>query len=232
MKIKYYLNTNEEGCTTLSVTSRSEYWLNEVELNTSPSLGTEIFDLEKDINNDSISIGFDGVEANIFRYVIEHINIQRSIKILAIHNSDIEIDLTLSLNLDHLIIGLNNNINMSKWNINAREITFYSLKTFKGILPNSFSIVEKLTVWDDKNRINDLLKLFVLITELKITNSNIEELDLKSLKQLKMAHLAHLNKLVNIEIPSPNKLERIIVEKCKKYIPTDEIKNTINIVKF
>ncbi|MCS3556463.1 hypothetical protein EDF66_103381 [Sphingobacterium sp. JUb20] len=39
MCIKYYLNTDDSGISTVFVTGRSEYWLEKVRLEISPPLG-------------------------------------------------------------------------------------------------------------------------------------------------------------------------------------------------
>jgi len=227
MKIKYYLNIDSNGRSTLFVTGRYEFWLNKVKLNISPPLGTEIFSLEDEIEADSINLGFDFIEAKDFEDVLRKMMNKRTINDMGIHDCNLNIKSDFCLTLNHLYIGNNVNINMTLWNIIVNEVTFLSLKTFKGCFPPSIPSVRELTIWDDKNGVNEYLKVFSNISKLSLTNSNIEVLDLKLVLKLKEAHLAYCRKLKNVEVNEKNEIVKIIVKHCKNYIPTDKLKNII-----
>ncbi|GEM_PF-1695740 len=232
MDIKYYVNTKESSSVSLLVTSRAEYWLNRVKLETTPPIGTEIFDLAKDIKSNSVNITFDNIDSAVFNFVVNEFALSKSICNLAIQNSNIEIGLKLSFCADHLIIGEGCNINMSLWSVNIREFSFLSLRTFKGIFPKNFSSIDKLTIWYINDKLKGVLELFDNISELNIIHGDIKDLNLSLFSKLEKVYLSHLVKLEKIEIDGNTKPMEVIITKCKRYIPSEDIKNNVNIIKF
>ncbi|MGA6121696.1 hypothetical protein [Sphingobacterium anhuiense] len=228
MCIKYYLNTDDSGISTVFVTGRSEYWLEKVRLEISPPLGKEIVNIDDYIDlEQTIGLGFDFVNSEDFQVIFIKMTKNRFIKDLGFHNCHIDLKFDCCLTLDHLYIGENVNIDMTSWNIITNKITLLSLKTFKGYFSSSIPSVEKLTIWDDKDRLTEVLKVFYNIKTLSLTNSNIEDLDLNHLLRLIEANLAYCKKLKTIEANKQHEIKKIILRRCNKYIPSKEMKNLV-----
>lgn len=84
-----------------------------------------------------------------------------------------------------------------------------------------------MTIWDDKDRLTEVLKVFYNIKTLSLTNSNIEDLDLNHLLRLIEANLSYCKKLKTIEANKQHEIKKIILRRCNKYIPSKEMKNLV-----
>lgn len=231
IQVKYYKTQNENNSVGLFITSRTEYWLERVRLSIHPPLGEEINCLFDDIQNVSIILGFDKIDSDIFNSVITEISKKNVITDLGIHNSVINVNLDSTLLVDKLYIGESTTMDLDSAQIDAKEITFLSLKTFKGFFLSKFPNVQSLTIWEDKNRINELLEVFFNIKELILTSSNVEILDFKLVMRLNNVDLRYCNKLTSIEVGAKHKIQRLIVQKSKNYFPSINLQHIVKIFK-
>ncbi|MFH6951462.1 hypothetical protein ACHRV6_23450 [Flavobacterium sp. FlaQc-51] len=97
--------------------------------------------------------------------------------------------------------------------IGLDEITFLSVKTFKGKILESFIDVKKMILWYESSKSNNILKLFPNLIELQIYNGNLVNLFLTENQKLKKLQLHNLPKLEIVK--KPDGLEELIVERCK-----------------
>lgn len=233
MEIKYYvINDDLKGISSLLVTSRFEYWQNRVKLQISPPIGAEIFNLE-DIKFKSISIGFDAVDAKTFQSVMDWVESHKcSISDMGISECNLTNISKKKLYLNRLAIEENVYMNLSDFEFRVLEVHFLSLKTFKGNFTSDFSSVEKLIVWHDKDKSDELVQQFKNITSLSITHSNVQKLSFLHLKNISRIELAYCRNLKSIFFDPSQKAIRLMVTKSK-YINKDTIDNPdINLVLY
>lgn len=136
-----------------------------------------------------------------------------SFQVVSIHNSTLDLK-EVEINTRHLIIGDKVKVNLLERNFSGLdEITFLSVKTFKGIIQEPFIYVKKMILWYENSKSNDILKLFPNLIELQIYNGNLVALILKENQKLKKLELHNLPKLQTVQ--KPDNLEELIVERCK-----------------
>jgi hypothetical protein len=208
-----YYNVNKKG---LIVTNNFEEIQKKMDLGIFPKstyIKVEIQDLFKfdfktiSLNNIN-SFDFEAFKSIFSKY---------SFQIISIHNSIIDLE-DVEINTRHLIIGDKVKVNLLERNFKGLdEITFLSVKTFKGMFFEPFMNVKKLILWYENSKSNDILKLFPNIIEFQIYNGSLVDLFLTENRKLKKLQLHNLPKLQKIGI-KPDELEELIVERCKKLI--------------
>jgi hypothetical protein len=135
---------------------------------------------------------------------------------VSFHDSIIELS-DVPLRAKHLIIGDNSKINLSVKNFeNLEELTFLSLKTFKGKILDSIPSVKKIIIWYENNKANSTLSKFPNLVELWINNGSLTELVLTENPALKTLHLNRCTKLEIIKLRTNQLLETVVVEGSKK----------------
>ncbi len=209
MDFNIYFNSDKKG---LIVTNNFEEIQKKMDLGIFPKstyIKTEIHDLSK-FDFQTISLNY----LNSFAFEsFKSIFSQYSFQIVSIHNSTIDLK-EVEINTTHLVIGEKVKVNLLECNfIGLDEITFLSVKTFKGMILESFRNVEKMILWHENNKSNDILKLFPNLIELQIYNGNVVDLFLTENRKLKKLQLHNLPKLQRLE--KPNDIEELIVERCK-----------------
>lgn len=161
------------------------------------------------------SIGFDKVKNTCFQNV-KHIFSKYKFEVISFHDtiadlSDVQID------AHHLIIGQKSKLNLSEKNFKSlNEITFLSLKTFKGKIIDKFEKVEKLTLWYENQKSNVILENFPNLTELYIYNSSATELDLTKNSLIEKLNLHRALKMEKVILPPMIHLKKVIIEACNK----------------
>ncbi|WP_166919758.1 hypothetical protein [Flavobacterium poyangense] len=206
-----YFNVNEKG---LIVTNNFEEIQKKMDLGIRPKstyIKVEIQDLFK---FNFLTITFNDINPINFQ-TFKSIFSKHSFQAIAFYNSIIDLE-DVIINTKHLVIGDKVKVNLLERNfIGLNEITFVSVKTYKGIILESFMNVKKLILWYENNKSNDILNLFPNIVELQIYNGSLVDLFLTENRKLKKLQLHNLPKLQRVEI-KPDDLEELIVERCKK----------------
>ncbi|KQO32740.1 hypothetical protein ASF10_19985 [Flavobacterium sp. Leaf82] len=169
----------------------------------------EIHDLSK-FDFQTISLNyFNSFDFEYFKSIFSIYSFQ----IVSIHNSTLDLE-GVEINTRHLIIGDKVKVNLLERNfIGLDEITFLSVKTFKGKILESFIDVKKMILWYESSKSNNILKLFPNLIELQIYNGNLVNLFLTENQKLKKLQLHNLPKLEIVK--KPDGLEELIVERCK-----------------
>lgn len=210
MDFNIYFNVNEKG---LIATKNFEEIQKKMDLGIFPKstyIKVEIHDLSK---FDFQTIALNDINSFDFQY-FKSIFSKYSFQIVAIHNSIIDLE-GVEINTRHLVIGDKVKVNLLERNfMGLDEITFLSVKTFKGIILERFIDVKKLILWYENSKSNDILKLFPNLIELQIYNGNLVDLFLTENRKLKKLQLHNLPKLQRVEI-KPDDLDELIVERCK-----------------
>lgn len=160
-------------------------------------------------------IGFDKVDEDSFQNVKQDFS-NREFEYIAFHNSVADLS-DILLDVNHLIVGENTKISITKNSFkNLKEITFLSVKTFNGKILDSIESVEKLIIWYENRKSNNLLPMFPNLKELSIYNGGIAELDLSLNPLLKTLQLHRCTKLEKVILNPQMQLTSVIVEACKK----------------
>lgn len=159
--------------------------------------------------------GFDKIDNNYFQSIKEEIS-QYKFEAIAFHETTVDLS-DVVLDVEHLIMGNNSKINLSSRNFkNLREITFLSVKTFKGKILDKFEDVKKLILWYENRKSNDVLEKFPNLKEFWINNGSIVELNITPNPFLEILELHRCLKLERVIIPPIVHLNRVIVVACNK----------------
>jgi len=160
-------------------------------------------------------IGFDKIE-NVYFQSIKEIFSKYHFEAIAFHETTADLS-DLVLNVEHLIIGDKSKINLSEKNFkNLKEITFLSVKTFKGKILGKFGNVKKLILWYENKKSNDLLEHFPNLKEFYIYNGAILKLTLTASPYIERLQLHRCIKLEKVILPPEMHLKKVIVEACSK----------------
>jgi hypothetical protein len=160
-------------------------------------------------------LGFEKI-ANEYFQQFATIFSKHEFETVSFHDSVIELS-EGTLRAKQLIIGDNSKINLSVKNFaNLEEITFLSLKTFKGKILDYIPSVKKMVIWYENNKANSILSKFSNLVELWINNGNLTELVLTENSALKTLHLNRCAKLEVVKLKTNQLLETVVVEGSKK----------------
>lgn len=161
------------------------------------------------------SIGFDGVD-NLYFQGIKDIFANHEFEAVAFHASVADLS-DVVLNVKHLVVGDNSKINIAEESFrNLEEITFLSVKTFKGKILDKIGSVTKLILWYENSKTNAILSMFPNLKELYIYNGSLIQLDLTANALLERLQLHRCLKLEKVNVPFDNHLQKVIVESCNK----------------
>ncbi|MEA1849675.1 hypothetical protein U9K52_12190 [Chryseobacterium sp. MHB01] len=161
------------------------------------------------------SFGFDKVDNNYFQNIKDEI-IKYKFETIAFHESTIDLS-NVIFDAKHLIVGDKSKINLSSNNFkNLKEITFLSVKTFKGKILDKFKKVEKLILWYENQKSNIILENFPNLKEFYIYNGSIVQLDLTENSLIERLQLHRALKLEKVILPQKVHLKRVVVEACNK----------------
>ncbi len=161
------------------------------------------------------AIGFQKVSAEYFEGIKEIIS-KFKFEAIAFHETTIDLS-DVILDVEHLIIGDKSKINLSSKNFkNLKEITFLSVKTFKGKLLDTFDTVKKLILWYENKKSNEILLHFNHLKEFYIYNGSIPELDLTHNVEIERLQLHRCLKLEKVLLKPGHNLDYVIVEASNK----------------
>lgn len=97
---------------------------------------------------------------------------------------------------------------------NLKEITFLSVKTFKGKILDTLGSVEKLILWYENKKSNSILAMLHNIKEFYIYNGSLIELDLTGNPRLERLQLHRCLKLEKVVLNPSARLRNVIIESC------------------
>lgn len=161
------------------------------------------------------AFGFEKVDNDYFQSIREEIS-KYYFETIAFHETTADLS-DIIFNVKHLIIGDKTKINLSAKNFNGlEEITFLSVKTFKGKILEKFNNVEKLILWYENQKSNIILENFPNLREFYIYNGSIVELNLTENPLIERLQLHRALKLEKVILPSTIELKKVIVESCNK----------------
>lgn len=99
---------------------------------------------------------------------------------------------------------------------NLVDISFLSVKTFKGRIMNKIESVEKLILWYENKKSNVILSMFPNLKEFYIYNGSIVELNLMENPLLERLQLHRCTKMEKVVLNPSIQLKKVVVEACKK----------------
>jgi len=159
--------------------------------------------------------GFEKIDNDYFKSIKEIFS-KYHFEAIAFHETTADLS-DVILDTEHLIVGDKSKINLSEKNFkNLKEITFLSVKTFKAKILDKFEKLEKLTLWYENKKSNDILEKFPNLKEFYIYNGSIVELDLTENPRVERLQLHLCIKLEKVILPPAMHLKKIIVESCNK----------------
>lgn len=212
-----YYNPNDPG---LLITSNIEKFNKNMELGIFPKTNYEkvlIANIDQYLVKD---IAFNEVD-NVYFQKIKGIISKYKLGVIAFHETTIDLS-DVELNVEHLIIGDKSKIDLSSKNfINLKEITFLSVKTFKGKILDAFDTVKKLVLWYENKKSNDILLHFNHLKDFHIYNGSIQELDLTNNVEIEKLELHRCLKLEKVLLKSGQHLEHVTVEASNKLDTTN-----------
>lgn len=210
MDTSIYFNPKEQG---ILVTSNFAEKQRQMDLGIFPMISYSKI-LYSDLQNYTFnSIAFDKIDNNSFQSIKE-IFLEYKFDSVAFHQTTIDLhDLVIDVN--HLIIGDSSKVNLSKKNFeNLKEITFLSVKTFKGKILDTLGSVEKLILWYENKKSNSILAMLHNIKEFYIYNGSLIELDLTGNPRLERLQLHRCLKLEKVVLNPSARLRNVIIESC------------------
>ncbi|MBT2621908.1 hypothetical protein [Chryseobacterium sp. ISL-6] len=158
-------------------------------------------------------IGFTKVDNNYFQ-TIKGIFSDFNFNSVAFHNSTVDLS-NVTIDVRELFIGDKSKIDISAKNFkNLKEVTFLSVKTFKGKVLSPLDSVEKAVLWDS-TKASTLPEMFPNLKELTINKGGLTELDLINNKNLERLDIRLCSKLERILLPDNHKLNYVFIENCK-----------------
>lgn len=179
-------------------------------------------DLENDLDaviSNSIkqkikSLGI-GVEVTSSMFKLKSMS---DIESISFHNCTIDYKLfPVFDNVKYLTIGDSMKMDLSFSHFpNLVDVTFLSVKTFKGKILDEFESVKKLILWYENKKSNDILEKFPKLKEFWINNGSVVELDITQNSYLEILELHRCIKLEKVIVPARNSLKKVIVEASNK----------------
>lgn len=206
----YYIKNNH----TLFITSTFAEIQRNMDLGINPQL--EYLKIEiSDVANYIIkAIGFDKVD-DLYFQSIKDIFANNRYEGVAFHNCAINLT-GICIDTEHLVVGDSCKINFTKENFkNLKEITFLSMKSYKGRIIYNISYVKKITAWYVGLKSELVLSLMPNLEELVINHGSMTTLDLLANPKLRVVGLHYCRKLEKVVINSEQKIEKVVVENCK-----------------
>ena len=159
------------------------------------------------------SLGFDKVENEYFQS-IKDLFPGLKFETVSFHESSIDLSNVL-IDVKHLLIGEKSKFNISKNNFKGlEEITFLSIKSFKGKVITQLDTVQKAVLWDS-TKTSSLPEMFPNLIKLVINKGALTEVDLRNNKHLEKLEVHYCTKLERILLPDKHKLNEVFIDNCK-----------------
>ena len=158
-------------------------------------------------------IGFTKVDNSYFQ-TIKSIFSDFNFNSVAFHNSTVDLS-NITINVRELFIGEKSKIDISAKNFrNLEEVTFLSIKSFKGKILDQFDTIKKAVLWDS-TKTSSFPEMFPNLIELTINKGGLTELDLRNNKHIEKLDVHYCTKLEKILLPDDHKLNDVFIENCK-----------------
>lgn len=172
------------------------------------------------------TISFDRVDNNFFKTIVRNVS---DLKLETISFLRSTVDLSDAVvDAKHLFLGEQSNIDLSPENfINLEELSFLSVKTFKGKLLNKLESIKKAVLWDVTD--SSLIEMLPNLNELTINKGIIQDLDIRQNIKLERLDVHYCSKLLQILLPNNSSLSWILIENCKK-LDTSNLPSSITSV--
>lgn len=211
MDAKIYINDQSD----ILITTRIDYWIEKIKLGIFPEQNYLLIDEEDVLNNKNlVNISFDKIVTTNINYFLELFKNNSDNQVIAFHEcKSKEINRYYA---KHLVVGekciLPINVENSE---TVEEITFLSLKTFKGKVTSLIYNVKTLNVWNDKGKLNEIVLAFIDLRVLKIYNSDVQILDLTQFLNLVSVEIYNCKKLEIINF-SENNTANVLLENSPR----------------
>lgn len=98
---------------------------------------------------------------------------------------------------------------------NLIDISFLSLKTFKGRLLDKCQTLKKVVIWHENKKLNEMLPMFPNLQHLVINHGSLVELDVSTNKKIETLGLHHCRKLEKVVLIPSIVLKEVVIENCK-----------------
>lgn len=211
MEANIYYNPKNQ---TLFVTSNFDEIQRNMDLGIDPRidyLKLSVSDIGKFIIK---GIGFDKIDNQYFQSIKGILSTHR-FEGVAFHHTNIDLS-GINIDTDHIVIGDNCNLNLSSLSIkNLNEITFLSLKTFKGTIMDKIDSVKKITLWYTGAKSNTFLSIMPNLEVVEINHGSMISLDLLGNASIRILQLHYCRKLEKVLLNPRHNFEKVIIEGCK-----------------
>lgn len=212
MDTNIYYSLKEQG---IFVTSDFEERQRRINLGMFPKIDYEKIDIPNLDNYIFNEIAFDKIDNDYFQNIKEIFS-KYTFETIAFHETMADLS-DVVLDVQHLIVGEKSKISLSEKNFkNLKEITFLSVKTFKGKILDRFKDVKKLVLWYENQKSNIILENFPNLKEFYIYNGSIIELNLIENPYIERLQLHRCIKMEKVVLSPKIHLKKVIVEACNK----------------
>ena len=210
MDTNIYYDIEGQGLLITSNFAEEKKWM---DLGVNPKIEYKKITISEVDNYKIIDIGFNKIENDYFQ-TIKEIFSKLKLEAVAFHESSVDL-LDVVIDVQHLLIGEKSKMDISAKNFkNLSEVTFLSIKSFKGKVLDQFDTVKKAVFWDSTKTFS-FPEMFPNLTELTINKGGLTELDLRNNKDLEKLGVHYCTKLEKILLPNHHKLNDVFIENCK-----------------
>lgn len=210
MDTNIYYDIEGQGLLVTSNFSEEKKWM---DLGVNPKVEYKQIAISEVDNYKVIDVGFIKIENDFFQTMNEIFS-KLQLQAVAFHESSIDLA-DIIIDVQHLLIGEKSKIDISTKNFrNLEEVTFLSIKSFKGKILDQFDTVKKAVLWDS-TKTSSFPEIFPNLIELTINKGGLTELDLRNNKDIEKLDVHYCTKLEKILLPDDHKLNDVFIENCK-----------------
>lgn len=210
MDTNIYYDIEGQGLLVTSNFAEEKKWM---DLGVNPKIEYRKIEISEIDNYKVVDVGFTKVEDDYFQKM-KGVFSKLKLEAVAFHDSSVDLS-DVIIDVQHLIIGEKSKMNISAKNFkNLEEVTFLSVKSFKGKILDQFDTVKKAVFWDS-TKTSSFPELFPNLIELTINKGGLTELDLRNNKDLEKLGVHYCTKLEKILLPNHHKLNDVFIENCK-----------------
>ncbi|WP_343657916.1 hypothetical protein [Chryseobacterium sp.] len=210
MDTNIYYDIEGHGLLVTSNFAEEKKWM---DLGVNPKIEYRKIEISEVDNYKVVDVAFTKVEDDYFQKMKE---VFSKLKLEAVAFNDSTVDLSeVIIDVQHLLIGERSKVNISANNFkNLEEVTFLSIKSFKGKILDQFDTVKKAVLWDS-TKTSSFPEMFPNVIELTVNKGGLTELDLRNNTNLEKLDVHYCTKLEKILLPNPHKLNDVFIENCK-----------------
>lgn len=207
-----YYNPIEQG---LLIKSNFEELQKRMEIGLSPKINYQKIDFSRINSIDIRYVVFDNIIGKDFLQ-FQELFARKYLESVAFHETIANLS-GIKIKAKHLVVGEKSKIDLSsEFFQDVKEITFLSVKTFKGKMKDKFDSVEKVILWYENNKANEIISHFPNLRYFQINNGSLDQLDLSNNTMLESLQLHLCTKLEKVKIAKGHELKEVLVERCKK----------------